>query len=243
MHEGALRVIDLGTETITWSRPTTASPSAWRSSWPPKRCSAPAATGGRRRHRLLIARVDESTVRRWHIADPANPDRTPAEVGYPAAGTPNAEVSLNIAPPGRPGAGPGQTTEPKRLGPRRIPVPRHRCLGQRPAHRHPEPRPEDHAARQRAHRRAHPRGHRCALDRHRRRRSCQLADGRIAWTEVSEDTRRLIVAAAADLATAAPLTPPGLQVREILGTDGAACFSAGRPRPRRSACGAMARKA
>ena len=47
--------------------------------------------------RLLVARVNESNVRRWHIADPANPDRRPAEVGYPAAGTPNADVSLFIA--------------------------------------------------------------------------------------------------------------------------------------------------
>ena len=46
---------------------------------------------------LLIARVDESPVRRWHIADPANPDKAPAEVRYPAAGTPNADVSLLLA--------------------------------------------------------------------------------------------------------------------------------------------------
>jgi len=46
---------------------------------------------------LLVARVDESPVLRWHIADPANPDRTPAEVAYPAAGTPNAEVTLHVA--------------------------------------------------------------------------------------------------------------------------------------------------
>ncbi|MEU9018359.1 prolyl oligopeptidase family serine peptidase [Actinomadura sp. NPDC048394] len=43
---------------------------------------------------LLVARVDETPVQRWHIADPANPDRTPAEIAYPAAGTPNAIVSL-----------------------------------------------------------------------------------------------------------------------------------------------------
>src|SRR2546430_9011339 len=46
---------------------------------------------------LLAARVDETPVNRWHIADPANPDRAPAEVAYPAAGTPNAEVSLLLA--------------------------------------------------------------------------------------------------------------------------------------------------
>jgi len=46
---------------------------------------------------LLVARVDETPVNRWHIADPANPERPPAEVAYPAAGTPNAEVSLLLA--------------------------------------------------------------------------------------------------------------------------------------------------
>jgi dipeptidyl-peptidase-4 len=46
---------------------------------------------------LLVARVDETPVARWHIADPAHPDRVPAEVAYPAAGTPNAAVSLLLA--------------------------------------------------------------------------------------------------------------------------------------------------
>lgn len=44
--------------------------------------------------RLLVARVDERDVRRWWISDPAHPDREPAQVAYPAAGTPNAEVRL-----------------------------------------------------------------------------------------------------------------------------------------------------
>jgi dipeptidyl-peptidase-4 len=45
---------------------------------------------------LLAARVDDGPVRRWHIADPANPDRTPTVVAYPAAGTPNARVTCEI---------------------------------------------------------------------------------------------------------------------------------------------------
>jgi dipeptidyl-peptidase 4 len=45
---------------------------------------------------VLATRVDESPVQRWHIADPANPGRTPVEVAYPAAGTPNADVSLVV---------------------------------------------------------------------------------------------------------------------------------------------------
>ncbi|WP_240136638.1 S9 family peptidase [Streptomyces sp. MUM 178J] len=44
--------------------------------------------------RLLVARVDERPVQRWWISDPAHPDREPAQVAYPAAGTPNAEVRL-----------------------------------------------------------------------------------------------------------------------------------------------------
>ena len=46
---------------------------------------------------VLVARVDETPVQRWYIADPANPGRAPREVGYPAAGTPNADVSLVLA--------------------------------------------------------------------------------------------------------------------------------------------------
>ncbi|MFC0434989.1 S9 family peptidase [Kutzneria buriramensis] len=46
--------------------------------------------------RLLAARVDNSPVQRWHIADPANPGRTPAEIAYPAAGTANADVSVSV---------------------------------------------------------------------------------------------------------------------------------------------------
>ncbi|WP_037912876.1 S9 family peptidase [Actinacidiphila yeochonensis] len=43
---------------------------------------------------LLVARVDESAVRRWWIAEPAQPGRAPVSVPYPAAGTANAEVTL-----------------------------------------------------------------------------------------------------------------------------------------------------
>jgi dipeptidyl-peptidase-4 len=42
---------------------------------------------------LLAARVDDTPVDRWWIADPATPQRPPTEVAYPAAGTPNADVS------------------------------------------------------------------------------------------------------------------------------------------------------
>ncbi len=47
--------------------------------------------------RLLVARVDTTPVARWHIADPANPERPSVEVAYPAAGTANADVSVVLA--------------------------------------------------------------------------------------------------------------------------------------------------
>lgn len=46
--------------------------------------------------RLLVAKVDETPVTTWWIADPAHPDRQPNEVRYPAAGTSNADVELSI---------------------------------------------------------------------------------------------------------------------------------------------------
>ncbi|MGM1057730.1 prolyl oligopeptidase family serine peptidase [Saccharothrix sp. Mg75] len=46
--------------------------------------------------RVLAARVDNAPVRRWYIADPANPATPATEIAYPAAGTPNATVTLSV---------------------------------------------------------------------------------------------------------------------------------------------------
>ena len=46
--------------------------------------------------RLLVSFVDKTPVRRFHIADPANPETTPNVVSYPAAGTDNAVVRLAV---------------------------------------------------------------------------------------------------------------------------------------------------
>jgi len=46
--------------------------------------------------RLLAARVDNSPVQRWWIADPADPERPPRAVRYPSAGTANADVTLHV---------------------------------------------------------------------------------------------------------------------------------------------------
>jgi dipeptidyl-peptidase-4 len=45
---------------------------------------------------LLVARVDESPVAQWWIADPTDPDAPPRAIRYPAAGTDNADVTLHI---------------------------------------------------------------------------------------------------------------------------------------------------
>ncbi|MGH8885109.1 MAG: prolyl oligopeptidase family serine peptidase [Egibacteraceae bacterium] len=46
--------------------------------------------------RLAVARVDVSSVIRWHVADAASPANPPAVLRYPAAGTANAEVTLAV---------------------------------------------------------------------------------------------------------------------------------------------------
>ena len=46
--------------------------------------------------RLLVARVDESAVRRIYLTDPAHPERSPREMAYPDAGSVNAEVTLAL---------------------------------------------------------------------------------------------------------------------------------------------------
>ena len=175
--------------------------------------------------RLLVARVDESDVRRWYIADPANPDRRPAEVPYPAAGTPNADVSLFIADLTRRTLTEVawdqeqypylvnaawdvdllivvQTRDQKRM----------RLFDGRTGElirEDTDPHWTDVIQGVPA----------------------QLSDGRIVWTVLSEDTRRLIVAPPADLATAAPVTPAGLQIRDILGPDGDSVLFSGSTEP------------
>jgi dipeptidyl-peptidase-4 len=45
---------------------------------------------------LAVARVDTRPVQRWYLGDPADPATAPTEMAYPAAGTPNADVSLHV---------------------------------------------------------------------------------------------------------------------------------------------------
>src|SRR5215469_251727 len=169
---------------------------------------------------LLVARVDETPVTRWYIADPANPARQPAEVAYPAAGTPNADVSLvHVGLDGS--AAPVewdraefpylvtvrwdeadplivvQTRDQRRM----------RLLSAGPARASVAVIRED-------------------TDEHWLDIvpgvPARTTDGRIVWTTDAEGSRRLLVAPAADLGdrTAKPVTPAGLHVREVLAVDG-----------------------
>src|SRR5262249_55960539 len=45
---------------------------------------------------ILAARVDETRVQRWFLHDPSDPGSPARAHRYPAAGTPNAEVSLHL---------------------------------------------------------------------------------------------------------------------------------------------------
>jgi dipeptidyl-peptidase-4 len=45
---------------------------------------------------LLVERVDETPVQEWWIADPVHPDQAPRPHRYPAAGTANADVTLEL---------------------------------------------------------------------------------------------------------------------------------------------------
>ncbi len=169
---------------------------------------------------LLVARVDNSTVRRWHIADPANPDRRPAEVSYPAAGTPNAVADLLIVDldgssrrvdwdteaycylttvnwdSGAPLIV-VQSRDQRRM---RLLAVDPRTGGTTVLREDSDPNWVDIVPGVPA----------------------RLADGRIAWTGDSDGARRLLVAHKSELADGAgkPVTSPGLQVRGILSTDG-----------------------
>ena len=192
---------------------------------------------------LLVARVDENPVQRWYIADPANPATGPAEVRYPAAGTPNADVTLVVA------GLDGRRTEvswDRAAYPYLVTA----CWedGRAAADRGAVPGP----ARQRL----------LAVDPATGATSvvrdetdphwlnmmpgvpARTGSGRVVWTTDEGGTRRLIVGTAAELAAgqARAVTPDGLQVREVLGVDGdTVLFTASADDPSPPLCGRLAR--
>jgi dipeptidyl-peptidase-4 len=193
---------------------------------------------------LLVARVDESPVVRWHIADPANPDKDPAEVAYPAAGTANADVSLLVATLRAAPTGP----EAERIGetPLAVLAPTGAELA--------EVASWDRAAFPYLVNAAWGDDLLIVVQARDQKTMrvinavtgdvlredtdpdwtdvvdgvpAQLPGGAIVWTAISGDTRGLVVAPADGLAAAAPVTPAGLQVRAVLGTDGGDVLFAG----------------
>jgi len=174
---------------------------------------------------LLVARVDESPVQRWHIADPSDPARPPAEVRYPAAGTPNAVVSLVLA---------GLDGRHTAVGWDNVAFPYlvTACwTGSGAAADTPLIVVQTRDQREMR---------LLAVDRHTGATSIVRTDSdphwldiipgvpartaadRIVWTADTGGAHRLIVAAAQDLTVGreAPVTPDGLQVREVLSVDG-----------------------
>jgi dipeptidyl-peptidase-4 len=165
---------------------------------------------------LLVARVDESMVARWHIADPANPDQAPAEVAYPAAGTANADVSLLVAaiPAAaqlREASGWDRDAFPYLVSANwdEAPLIVVQSRDQRTM------RVIDAATGAVLREDTDPHWTDVVSG-----VPAQLANGAIVWTAVADDTRSLIIAPTDDLAGATAVTPPGLQVRSVLGTDG-----------------------
>jgi dipeptidyl-peptidase 4 len=181
---------------------------------------------------LLIARVDESPVRRWHIADPANPDKAPAQVRYPAAGTPNADVSLLLATIAEE-AGDGTTAKLEEVEWDRAAFPYLAAVAWAEAPlmvvqtRDQKVMRLLNAATGEVLREDADPDWTDVVD----GLPAQLANGDIVWTGISGDTRGLIVAPAAALRDATPLTPPGLQVLGVLGTDGDDVLFAGATEP------------
>ena len=168
---------------------------------------------------LLVARVDENPVPRWHIADPAHPAAPAREIRYPAAGTPNAEVTAFIASVA------GQLTQVswdgqafpylvtacwEAAGPPLLVVQSRdqkelRLLSVDPGTGQTTVLRADTDAVWTDISPGVP---------------AWTATGAIAWIADSGGTRRLLVAAPGELAGAEPVTPDGLQVRAVLDVDG-----------------------
>ena len=166
---------------------------------------------------LLVARVDETPVNRWHIADPAHPERAPAVVAYPAAGTPNADVSLLLV----------------RLDGTSVPVDTERAAfgylvtASWEGQHHPLVVVQSRDQRtMRLLAVDAGSGQAVVLREDTDPRWLEIVvgvpawtrDGRIVWTRDADDTRRLVIAAPGE--DGVPVTPPGLQVRDVTGVDG-----------------------
>jgi dipeptidyl-peptidase-4 len=169
---------------------------------------------------LLVARVDETPVTRWHIAHPIHPEREATVVAYPAAGTPNAEVSLLLARLD------GGTVLANTVAVDTGPFPYLVTVRWQGGH---DPLVVVQSRDQRTTRIL---GVDASSGQTRVLHEdtdpvwleivpgvpAWTADGRIVWTRDDQDTRRLVLLAPGQ--PPEPVTPPGLQVRGVLDTDG-----------------------
>jgi dipeptidyl-peptidase 4 len=172
---------------------------------------------------VLAARVDETPVQRWHIADPASPAAPAREVRYPAAGTPNAEVTAWII---------GLDGRRTKVDWDRMAFPYlvTACWdGAGDAPRPPLLVVQSRDQREIRLLRADPATG--ATDLLRADTDPDWTDivpgvpawtagGAIAWTADAGGARRLLLAGPDAIGAAAPVTPPGLQVRDVLSVDG-----------------------
>jgi len=174
---------------------------------------------------LAVARVDNGPVQRWWLADPASPGIAPARLAYPAAGTANADVRLAVADlaGGRVEVAWDRAAFPYLVevgwgseGPLTLLVQsrdqtRMRVLAADPASGATSCVRED----------TDPAWLEIVPG-----VPAWLPGGRLVWTvdDPGSDTRRLVV-------DGEPATPPGLQVREVLGTRGDAVLVAASDEP------------
>jgi dipeptidyl-peptidase-4 len=174
---------------------------------------------------LLAARVDDSPVQRWHIADPANPDQPASQIRYPAAGTANADVRLFVV------ALDGTMTAVE-WDTAAFPYLVSACWeGAEGTARPPLIVVQSRDQRRMQILAVDPVTGSITVVRDDTGEPwleivpgvpAWTSSGAIVWTADDSDTRRLLVATPQELAagTAAPVTPAGLQVREILSIDG-----------------------
>jgi dipeptidyl-peptidase 4 len=169
---------------------------------------------------ILTARVDESPVQRWHIADPANPGRPVTDVGYPAAGTANADVSLLLI---RLDGGQAEVSWDRAAFPYLVTA--DWAAGD------PLIVVQSRDQRQLRLLQADPATGQTTLIRADTDPiwldivsgvPARLSDGQIAWTADRDGARRLLLGTAEEhqSGTAKPVTPATLQVRDVMGTDG-----------------------
>ena len=219
VHEGTVRVVDLAT-----GQDTAVSPSPEASTVTYGLAEFIAAEEMHRTRgfwwspdgtRLLIARVDDAPVARWHIADPANPDREPNAVAYPAAGTPNASVSLLIASATSPGDVKAVEWDSEAFPYLATASWADRLLIVTQTRDQKVMRVTDGETGQVLREDTDPDWIDIVPG-----VPAQLPGGQVAWAVMTDDSHRLVIAAPDQLRHAQPVTPPGLQVRQVLGTDG-----------------------